>query len=128
MKKIFNVKKLLVAALSLCMVLGVNVTNAKAASVTTDKINTVGAYYYYVREAGSAKLLGTMYLSKDSATVYNTFTASKDCEEVTAFVSGTSVGYVSNTVKDLPEKGSVIAKKRIANPTQIYGYCTVTYQ
>lgn len=122
-----NKKKLLTGMMAAILVVGMNSVPANAASVTTDVHSSSGGYVLYVRKSGSDDLLGTMSFSKDSSYVYNTFTASQDCKTTTAYVSGSSTGYQSKTVSSLSIGASVIAKKKVSNPTVVYGYCTVGY-
>lgn len=124
-KRIF--KKAVSAILAVAMVVSMTGFDAKAATVTTNVINSSSAYSYYVREAGSTSLLGIMRLSMSSSYVQNVFTASKVCKSVTVYVSNTNSGYVSNRVSSLGVNKSVIATKNVMNPSEFYGYCSVSY-
>lgn len=115
------------AALAIVAMLGNNCIPCQVASVTTNVHSSSGGYTFYVRKSGSTELLGSMHLSKDSRTVYNTFTASTNCKETIAYVSKTNTGFQSNRAASLSKNASVIAKKSVTNPEKVYGKCTVSY-
>lgn len=124
--KVFG-KKVVAAILMIIMALNMTVFNVDAASVTTNVYSSSGPYTYYVREAGSATLLGTMYMHKTTSAVYNQFTASKACGKTTVYVSETNGGFSSKYANSLSVGSSVIVQKNVLNPTKEYGYCTVNY-
>lgn len=123
-------KKLLVGILTLMMSVGMVSIRSNAATVITDvhSCSTAG-YTFHIRESGSTTELGTMYLTKDSENVYNTFTASKYCKSVTVYVSDASYGFTQNqkTGRNLYSGDYVSHYKTVKEPTIVYGKCSVTY-
>ena len=123
-------KKLLVGILTLMMSVGMVSIRSNAATVITDVHSCISAgYTFHIRESGSTTELGTMYLTKDVTNniVSNTFTASKRCESVTAYVSGTNSGFKDFTVSQIGVKYSFTVTKSVDKPTIVYGKCSVTY-
>ncbi|MBD5097210.1 MAG: hypothetical protein HDT40_09505 [Lachnospiraceae bacterium] len=121
-------KKLLVGILTLMMSVGMVSIQADATTIITDvHYTSTAGYTFHIRESGSTTELGTMYLTKDSKNVYNTFTASKYCESVTAYVSGTNSGFKDFTVSKISAKYSFTVTKSVDKPTIVYGKCSVTY-
>lgn len=122
-------KKLLVGILIVMMSVGMVSIQADAATVITDVHSCIAAgYTFYVRESGSTTELGTMYLTKDSEKVSNTFTASKYCKSVTVYVSDTSYLTLNQkTLHMLYSGDSVSINKTVEKPTIVYGKCSVTY-
>ncbi len=123
-------KKLLAGILILMMSVSMISIRSNAATVITDVHSCMTAgYTFYVRESGSATLLGTMYLTKDSEKVTNTFTASKYCKSVTVYVSDTSYGFTLNqkNLHRLNAGDFVKITKTVENPDKVYGKCSVTY-
>ena len=126
MKK-FN-KRIISGLLAVTMFFGINTIPAKAEAVSTGVHHSSGTYVLYVRESGSANLLGKMTLSKDSISVKNTFTAVENCGTTSVSVSQTNSSYKTNSTAGVKANGSVVVSKSVSNPTYIYGYCTVKYE
>lgn len=123
-------KKLLVGILTLVMSVGMVSIQADATTIITDvHYTSTAGYTFHIRESGSTTELGTMYLTKDFSNniVSNTFTASKYCESVTAYVSGTNSGFKDFTVSKISAKYSFTVTKSVDKPTIVYGKCSVTY-
>lgn len=123
-------KKLLAGILTLMVAVGMVSIRSNAATVITDVHSCICAgYTFYVRESGSTTDLGTMYLTKDSEKVSNTFTASKYCKSATVYVSDTGYGLTLNqkTLHGLNAGNSVKINKTVKEPTIVYGKCAVTY-